>query len=253
MAFGRYLSPVVSTAHAIRAILLAMATAATFTCARSFRASAHAVIGEVRSRTRCSTVRAPWMKSLRKYRLPCFEIPINLALPPVVTCRGTNPSHAARSRPLPKLLPVPTAATSAVAIVGPMPGISISLCISASVLASALISASMAATRSLITSNSDAMSVRSRSILGERSAVPSAANLASSFWKTWRPVPTRMPRSIRKPRPWLIKRVLSDTRRSRARCRAWRSSCSSDLIATNDIVGRVAASAIASASRSSFL
>ena len=57
------------------------------------------------SRIRCSTVRAQWMKSLRKQRLPCFEMPISLALPPVVISRGTRPSHAARSRPLPKPLP----------------------------------------------------------------------------------------------------------------------------------------------------
>lgn len=61
------------------------------------------------------------------------------------------------------------------------------------------------------------------------------------------------PRPIRKPRPCLIRRVRLVTSRSRARCRARRSSCSSDLTATNDIVGRVAASAVVSASRSSFL
>ena len=45
--------------------------------------------------------------------------------------------------------------------------------------------------------------------------------------------------------PWL-------TSRSRTRCSAWRSSCSNVLVATNFMVGRCTASAMASASRKSF-
>lgn len=76
-----------------------------------------------------------------------------------------------------------------------------SCCIAASALARALISASMAAIRLLITSSSDAISDRSMSIRRQRSSLPSAVNLVSSIWKTCRPTPTRIPRSIRKPRP----------------------------------------------------
>jgi hypothetical protein len=43
-------------------------------------------------------------------------------LPPVEYSRGTIPTHAAKSRPLRKLLALPTAATSAVAVTGPIPG-----------------------------------------------------------------------------------------------------------------------------------
>jgi hypothetical protein len=42
------------------------------------------------------------------------------------------------------------------------------------------------------------------------------------------------------------------TNRSRTRCSACKSSCSEVLVATNLIVGRCTASAIASASRKSF-
>ena len=55
------------------------------------------------------------------------------------------------------------------------------LSVSFHALASALISTSIVAIRSLITSNSDAMSDRSMSIRCERSSLPSAVNLASSF------------------------------------------------------------------------
>src|SRR5262245_17643671 len=65
----------------------------------------------------------------------------------------------------------------------------------------------------------------------------------------WR---TAMPRSSRKARIWLITLVRWQTSRSRTRCSAWRSSWSTVLMATNFMVGRSTASAIASASRRSF-
>ena len=55
--------------------------------------------------------------------LPRLLMPSSLALPPVEYCRGTKPSHAAKSRPLRKAAPLPMAATIAVATIGPMPGI----------------------------------------------------------------------------------------------------------------------------------
>src|SRR5258705_9145309 len=50
-------------------------------------------------------------------------MPSSFALPPVECCRGTSPSHAAKSRPLRNAAPLPMAATMAVATIGPMPGI----------------------------------------------------------------------------------------------------------------------------------
>ena len=61
-----------------------------------------------------------------------------------------------------------------------------------------------------------------------------------------------IPRSSRIARSWFISRVRLFTSRDRARCSVCWSSCASDFSATNRMVGRVAASAIASASRSSF-
>jgi UvrD/REP helicase N-terminal domain len=45
------------------------------------------------------TALAPWISSLRRLQLPRLVIPARRGLPPVVTCGGTRPSHAARSRP----------------------------------------------------------------------------------------------------------------------------------------------------------
>lgn len=56
---GRYRSPVVSTAHAMRANLLAIATAATLTCILAFKPSTQLASGDDLSLTKCSTVLAP--------------------------------------------------------------------------------------------------------------------------------------------------------------------------------------------------
>ena len=58
-AAERYRSPVVSTAHAMRANLLAIATAATLTCILTFKPSTQLASGVDLSLTRCSTVLAP--------------------------------------------------------------------------------------------------------------------------------------------------------------------------------------------------
>lgn len=48
-------------------------------------------------------------------------MPRSLGLPPVVACRGTRPSQAARSRPRAKVRAFPTAATKAIKFNGPDP------------------------------------------------------------------------------------------------------------------------------------
>jgi hypothetical protein len=70
------------------------------------------------------TAMAPATSSQRKCRLPCFEIPPSLSFPPVECCLGTKPIHAARLRPEENVFQSPTSATSAVATIGPTPGIS---------------------------------------------------------------------------------------------------------------------------------
>jgi hypothetical protein len=74
----------------------------------------------------------------------------------------------------------------------------------------------------------------------------------NSVRKKRNPWRTATPRSNRKARIWLMMPVRWPTSRSRTRCSACKSSWSTVLVATNFIVGRCTASAIASASRKSF-
>src|SRR5215831_4362103 len=59
-------------------------------------------------------------------RLPLFDILPRMVRSPVEICLGTRPSQAAKSRPLEKTSPVPIAATMALEMSGPMPGMLIS-------------------------------------------------------------------------------------------------------------------------------
>jgi hypothetical protein len=91
-------SPRTIMAHAIRAILLASATAATLIGRRSMiRASQSRFVPCCRAYR--MTAIDPAMSNHRKYRLPCFEIPPRRSLPPVECCFGTRPIQAARLRP----------------------------------------------------------------------------------------------------------------------------------------------------------
>lgn len=73
-----------------------------------------------------STTRAPCTNSLRRYEFPRLLMPSNFCLPPVEYSRGTIPTQAARSFPLRKPAPLPMAATRAVAVTGPIPGMAVS-------------------------------------------------------------------------------------------------------------------------------
>src|SRR5438094_9034563 len=50
------------------------------------------------------------------------QMPKSVGLPPLECCRGTNPNHAAICRPFAKFFASPTEATSAFAVIGPIPG-----------------------------------------------------------------------------------------------------------------------------------
>ena len=118
-----YLSPRTIMAQAIRAILLASATAATLIGRVAMRRASHGRFVPCCRAYRMTAI-APATSSQRKWRLPCFDIPPSLSLPPVECCLGTRPIHAARLRPDANALQSPTSATSAVATIGPTPGIS---------------------------------------------------------------------------------------------------------------------------------
>ena len=94
--------------------------------------------GEVRSLGTIANREDSIRKFIKKLGSPeqlraCYEagpagfvrllMPSSFCLPPVECSRGTNPIQAANSRPLRKAAPLPMAATSAVAVSGPIPGI----------------------------------------------------------------------------------------------------------------------------------
>jgi hypothetical protein len=116
-------SPRTIMAQAMRAILLASATAATLIGRQSIRRASQGRFVPCWRAYRI-TAMAPATSSQRKCRLPCFEILPSLSLPPVECCLGTKPIHAARLRPDENVFQSPTSATSAVATIGPTPGIS---------------------------------------------------------------------------------------------------------------------------------
>ena len=149
---------------------------------------------------------------------------------------------------------LPTAATSAVAFSTPIPGLDTNRRAASLSRASSMNSrsnASIAVSSSLHSSRISATSCRIRLFDHELRIDEHACRRharvcgAPGLWS--------MPRSNSIARSWLIRFVRSATRRERTRCRVWTSSCCWVFISTKRIVGREAASAIPSASRSSFL
>ena len=90
-----------NSAQATRISFAASATTTLLPCARASRPRSQAPSGVGLLASGGKAARAPWMINLRKYLLPRLVIPSSFGLPPVVGCRGTRSSHAARSRPRP--------------------------------------------------------------------------------------------------------------------------------------------------------
>ena len=107
----------------MRAILLANATVATCVRLRDVRLTSHVLRPEDCLVFCSSTVCAPCTKSFRRYLFPRLLVPVSFCLPPVECSPGTTPSQAANPRPFLKAAPLPMAATVAVAVIGPIPGI----------------------------------------------------------------------------------------------------------------------------------
>ena len=111
-----------STLQATRASLLASATASLFLCNRSDAVVSHAPkpyraqwCGRIRSTL------AAWINNVRNYLLPRLKMRSRIERPPVLYCRVTRPSQAAKSRPRSKASPVAIEATMPVQISGPTP------------------------------------------------------------------------------------------------------------------------------------
>jgi hypothetical protein len=120
----RYLSFLHKTAQAIRISLFA--TTATFWWVRAISCDNQTLSPEACLVRYCITTRAPCTNSLRRYEFLRLLMPSNFCLPPVEYSRGTIPTQAARSFPRRKLAPLPIAATKAVAVTGPTPGMAVS-------------------------------------------------------------------------------------------------------------------------------
>ncbi len=109
---------------------------------------------------------------LTKISASALRDPQEFGSSPVLAWRRTRPNQAARSRPLSKVAPSPTAATSAVAFSAPMPGMLVSRRARSSVRAMAANSASKAAIRRSSSSQRVRMSPSRNAIRGLNGLAP---------------------------------------------------------------------------------
>lgn len=236
----------------MRAVLFAKATAVKSGGFLATMRASQEPSGAPLRKAHLTTATAPQIKSRRRSRWPILDVAPSRVLPPDDFCLGVSPSQTAKSRPLPKLSAVGASASSAVAQITPMPGI---------VIRRFAVSSRRARARKSLSSQpicspSEAMCVSS--ILqspitegGRRSSEPLTASASRAMWTG--PLGATTPYSDMCPRSALIACVRYRTSRSRV-LNAIPDACFSTLFtATNRIVGRDAASAIASASAASFL
>jgi hypothetical protein len=80
--------------------------------------------GQQGSWRRCAL--APTISRVRRLRWPCLEMPPERRLPAVLCWRGVSPSQAAKPRPERQALASGTVARTALATIGPTPGIAVS-------------------------------------------------------------------------------------------------------------------------------
>ena len=140
-----------------------------------------------------------------------FSDPNRRGLPPVVACRGTSASHAARLRPRAKVSASLTAATSAVALSAPTPGMLVSRRAASSRFASTANSTSNAAILSSSASHRVSMSSIRSWIRELSSPAPCRRSSVTRSLSLARPYSTMTPRSSRTARNWFIKDVRSRT------------------------------------------
>src|SRR6185312_10972770 len=214
----------------MRAVLFANATATTRLGRRRRSPITHgsALVAFERSRLAL----APLIRSRRKYWLPRLDMPPNRFLPPVGFCRGTRPSHAANSRPLRKPLGSATIAATAVAIMGPMPGIVAKRWLTGLLLCqpiSCFSSAEIAASSCSICTASTCSTWRAR--LGRRVS-SSSRMIAISLPTLRRPCGAITPNSARCARRAFTSIVRWRTSRSRPRCSSTAACCSAVLPGT---------------------
>ena len=118
-----WVSAVASSAHAVRAVLLAIATVTSRCGLRSSRDRTQAAVRVWLVSARRVTDVAPTIGKRRRSPLPIFETRPSRSFPPDEFCLGTSPSQAANCRPDLKVVGSGTLAASAVAVMTPTPGI----------------------------------------------------------------------------------------------------------------------------------
>lgn len=113
----------VRTAHIIRAVLLAIAIAATLLGLRDRMSANHG--SNFSGSNRIERIREvmPRTSNRRMYWSPILEICPSRSFPPLDLLSGVSPNQAANSRPLLNCLPLPTVATIVEAVMAPTPGI----------------------------------------------------------------------------------------------------------------------------------
>jgi len=149
---------------------------------------------------RASTTCAACTNSVRKYLLPRLEILPRIVRSPVDSCFGTSPSQAPKSRPCVKPAPLPIAATTALEMIGPIPGTVITRWQASSCSASDSMSADTAAMRSSNRRQSWTSSEMRLTIRGDNAPVFELRMSGNALRNGTTPCRTMMPRSIRKPR-----------------------------------------------------
>ena len=114
----RYVSPRRSIARSARDVLCGTATAATFIGRRAISAWSQGRGLTFWRNVVPSIARAPWIRSVLRYRSPPLLVRPMCSPPPLAEMRGVNPGQAAKWRVDRNWAPSPIAATSAVAVSG---------------------------------------------------------------------------------------------------------------------------------------
>lgn len=110
-------------AQTTRAVLLVIATRTTLVGLRASKACTQPDRSSLRALVQRRTARAPWTSNRLRYLSPRFDMRPSRFLPPLEFCLGTRPSQAASCRPDWNCDATPIVATSAVAVINPIPGI----------------------------------------------------------------------------------------------------------------------------------
>jgi hypothetical protein len=135
---GRYTSSRLRIAHAMRAVLLAIATDTSLAGLRSSNRAIHGNEDASR-RARRTTAVAPTTSNRLMVRSPCLLIRPSRSFPPLLFCRGVRPSQAANCRADLNSAASPTEAAIAAAVSEPTPGMVIKRRAAASLLHQAMI------------------------------------------------------------------------------------------------------------------